>query len=443
MTDLPASSSLFGEHPQRARLVNELHARPFQPAPAPGRMMQLAFKQTKDAAERDIEKDRAHLVAFLDRYGSPHPAPDARQHVVDLDRFRLKWELHTEFTTYTIFEDGPTDQLFSTHLINHFDPNWLNAAPGKVVAAVQCELVDALGAASDEDAVSEDIRRHFSASSLAASHLLDGNAIAVGDFRIHEGGFSRFALVMTGQTGSRRIGRAAQRLIEIEVYRAMAMLALPIAQRVSRRLNAVERELSELAGRASAEEAQRIGDVELLESLMTLSTEIEMLSAGSAFRFEAAAAYNSIVVERLTALREVSALGRQTFREFMVRRYDPAIRTVQAAKSRLLALSDRAARIAELLRTRVNVNLEAQNKTLLESMDRRAAVQLRLQETVEGFSVVAISYYAIGISGYVVDPIAERAGIGKDGLLAGMSIAIVVGVWWFIRRIRTRLTSGR
>ena len=430
----------FDEHPQRVALTNELHARPFQPATAPGRVMHFAFKQATNAAERDLGLDRDHLVRLLDHFGAAHPAPGAKQHSVELGRFRLKWESHTEFVTYTLFEEGPARTLFSGELAKHFSQEWVAVAPGRMVAAVQCELVDDRESGA-EAPLPDVLLRHFDPQSVAAAQILDGKAISLGDFRIHEQGYTRFAIVQRGDLGARRLGRAVQRLLEIEVYRSMAMLALPIARDVARRLNEIERQLAELTSEVSSQ-TRSLSDADALQELMRLSAEIESMAAASAFRFDAAQAYQSIVTERLEALRERTTDGRQHFAEFMERRFAPAMRTVHAAKSRLAALSLRAARTAELLRTRVNVSLEVQNKSLLESMDKRAALHLRLQETVEGLSVVAISYYAVSLGSYLLAPLAGAIGVEKNTILALVAIPIIGAVWWFTRQIRKRASRS-
>ncbi|MCB1312105.1 MAG: DUF3422 family protein, partial [Sedimentitalea sp.] len=139
------------------------------------------------------------------------------------------------------------------------------------------------------------------------------------------------------------------------------------------------------------------------------------------------------------ALRETRFAGRPTFAEFMVRRYEPAMRTVQSTERRLQALADRAMRAGDLLRTRVDVERSAQNQALLASMDRRADLQLRLQHTVEGLSVVAISYYAVSLAGYLLAPLAEVAELGKATLTAIITLPVVALVWALVRRIRNRL----
>jgi uncharacterized membrane-anchored protein len=433
------------DHPLRYPLTNELHARPFVELGAPGRAVFLAIMPPEAAAERDPAADRAHLIDFIDRHGGAHPAPGASHHSADFDRFRLKWERHTEFVSYTLCEAGPTEDLFRAGLARQFPDDWLAAAPGVVIAAVQVEAIQVEDQDAAEALQDRQLLPQMSGESLTCARVLDGKALALGDFRIQGDGFSRFAIIVHGPAGPRRIGRVAQRLIEIETYRTLAMLALPVARDTGRRLNRIERALAALTTEIAAE-GQRPPEAEMLHRLTALSAGIEALSAAATFRFGAGGAYEAIVHQRIEMLREERLPGRQLFAEFMVRRFDPAMRTCHATERRLTELATRASRIAELLRTRVNVAVEAQNQQLLESMNRRAALQLRMQEMVEGLSVVAISYYAVSLAGYLLAPLEglpgfDRIGLDKTGLMALAVIPVVGLVWWSIRRLRKRLGS--
>jgi uncharacterized membrane-anchored protein len=423
------------DHPDRYRLMNELHARPFPELSPPCRAAFLAIKEPGSAADRDRERDRAHLRALLDRYGAPHPPPGADHYSGPLGRGFLKWELHTEFATYTLFADRVEDVPFTGEVFELFPADWLAAAPGRVVtsALVRVEVADA--AAADR-MIEGQLLRWFVPESLAISRVVDGEAVIAGDFRIDERGHSRFAVLARPGIGRRRLGRIVQRLLEIETYKAMALLALPQAREVAAAVARIDRELTAVVATMAAERGH---EAETLDGLLRIAAEIEHLASTSAFRFGAAEAYAAIVAQRIQVLREERIGGRQLFAEFMMRRFDPAMRTCHSAKERLAELSARAERAANLLRTRVDVANQAQNVEVLKAMDRRAALQLRLQETVEGLSVVAISYYAVNLAAGVFGPIAEPAGLGKAELLALLTIPVVVVVWFMVRRIRARL----
>jgi uncharacterized membrane-anchored protein len=161
--------------------------------------------------------------------------------------------------------------------------------------------------------------------------------------------------------------------------------------------------------------------------------------ARSAFRFGAQEAYERLVHQRIEVLREERFGGRQTFAEFMMRRFDPAMRTCRSVQGRMEALAERAKRAGDLLSTRVNVDRAAQNAELLRSMDGRAAAQLRLQKTVEGLSIVAISYYALGLVSALLYPLGAEVGMTKEMVSAAVVIPVVLTVWFVLRRIREAL----
>ena len=425
--------SPVAEHPLRFALVNELHARPFPSLEAPCTAAFVAFKEPVDAANRDRARDRAHLLDLVTRHGAPEPQGGATHYSAQLGRHLLKWESHTEFVTYSGFAPGVPDRPFDPSAAAIFAEDWQSAGPGKRICAVlvQVELMPA-----DPAAVRARLEDWFVAESLACASVLDGAAVVAGDFRIDPAGFMRFAVFVQPGTSRRRIGRVVQRLCEIETYRAMSMLGLGRARDLGGRLNRLEAELGALV-EAMDDDAQPAEAT--LHALLRIAAELETLASKFSFRAGATGAYEAIVNERIAALREERFLGRQTFSEFMRRRYDPAMRTVKSAETRLRQMVERAARAAELLRTRVDVERSAQNQKLLESMDRRADMQLRLQHTVEGLSVVAISYYAVSLAGYLVAPLAEPAGLSKAGMMALITLPVVGLVWWMVRRIRNAM----
>ncbi len=429
-------------HARRFELVNELHARPFQPVSVPGRVLQIAIKGGPEAATRDTSNDRAHLIELLDRFGSAHPAPDANHHAADFGRFRMKWELHTEFCSYTLMEDGEaTGGFFRQALAPHLPEEWLARAPGGAIAATEVELIPAESREAAIAMAEGAIAKAFNAESLVVAEVMDGTALVMGDFRVHEGGFTRFAVIVYGDSGPRRLGRLVQRICEIDTYQTLALLALPVARSMSQRITEISNRLAELIG----EVAERKGDAQeaaILNELTALSAEIEGMLARTAFRFGAAGAYSDIVTQRIEALREERVVGRQLFGEFTLRRFEPAMRTCRSVEARLNRLSLQASRTAELLRTRVDVALEAQNQKLLVSMDRRAALALRLQETVEGLSVVAISYYAVSLLAYLAAPLAAKAGLSKEGAAAVLVVPVVAAVWFVARRVRRRIEKA-
>ncbi len=420
------------DHPQRYATVNELHARPFPALDVPSTAVFVAIKEPTEAANRDRARDRAHLLALLDRHASAHPQPDATHFSGPIGRAVLKWESHTEFVTYTAFSPGVSARPFDPADTDVFPEDWLNAAPGKRLTSLTIRVE-----AMPED-TAEMIRKAedwFVPESLAMSRVVDGAAVIAGDFRIDPAGQMRFVVFVRPGTGARRVGRIVQRLAEIETYRAMSMLGLVRSRVLTGRLNALDPRLSALVSGLDTLEAPETA----LHDLLAISAELESLAVKYTFRFGATAAYEAILNQRVEVMREERLEGRQTFGEFMMRRYDPAMRTVKSAEKRLREMAERAQRAAELLRTRVDVDRSAQNQKLLESMDKRADLQLRLQRTVEGLSTVAISYYAVNLLAYVVEPLAHRWHLTHGQTMAGLTPIVLIGVWLMVRRIRNHL----
>ena len=417
------------DHPLRAALTNEVHARPFAALRTPARISHVAML----SGEGGAAADRAHLDALLDRCGRKRPAAHANHVFEDCGGFRLKWERHTEFCSWTVFVDGTAASPFATPAIETVPADWLAELPGSRLVAIHAAVERVEGPSAVDD-----LARHFEPEFMAGSAVSGGGAEVWTDFRIHADGFGR-VLVRDRALKPRQAGRLVQRLLEIETYRMMALLALPVAREVGPTISAADREL--VAITAAMHNLGGLGDERrLLSKLTGLAAEVERVTAQSSYRFGAARAYAALVERRIGELREERIEGVQTIAEFMDRRLAPALRTCAATAERLEAIAARLQRAGDLLRSRVDIALEAQNQALLASMDRRAQLQLRLQATVEGLSVAAISYYVVGLIGYAAKAL-EKGGVAVHPEIAtGVAIPFVVlAVWTLVRRARRHI----
>lgn len=426
------------DHPQRELLTREVHARPFAPLFPPERATHIAMLSGEGGAERD----RTHLVALCGRLGVRPPPPEGNHEFLDFGAFRLKWERHGEFCTWSFFVRGP--------FTDPFDPPAVAAVPGDWVAGLPGERLVATHIAVEPrerpTRGAHDLPPGFAREVLAGSRIADGVAQAWTDFRLHDDGYSRILVQDRGFLDAFQAGRMVQRLLEIETYRLMALLALPVARMAGPRISAVDRELAaitaamgDLTGTAGDPGAER----RLLERLMVLAADVERLTADSDYRFGAARAYHALVGARVAELREERAdPAVPTLGDFMDRRLAPAMRSCQAVSTRLQVLAERLARAGTLLRTRVDIALEAQNQQLLASMDRRARLQLRLQQTVEGLSVAAISYYVVGLIGYALRAVEAAGWHVPHDLATGLAIPLVLAlVWLGVRRLRRHIEA--
>lgn len=132
--------------------------------------------------------------------------------------------------------------------------------------------------------------------------------------------------------------------------------------------------------------------------------------------------------------------GFLSFRDFMERRLSPARSTCEWAARRQNALSERVSRVSNLLRTRVEIEQQQSSQQLLGSMNERQAMQLKLQSTVEGLSVAAITYYITGLISYLVKGAHSLGWPLSAEVTAALAIPVVAGsVWWGLRRLHHRL----
>lgn len=432
----PRAGLFAREHRLRYALTNELHARPFEMLEPPVRISMYATM----LAEGQDAGVHGHLKDLCDRHGVNPPTEDMNHFSADFGPFRLRFERHTEFATYTVLRHGRFDRPFAASAAQYLPKDWLADLPGEVLVATNLAVLPVDGEDPDVQTLSE----MFVPESLVTSTLSGSAARVWSDLRIHGDGHNRI-LLKPYDLPPAKAGRVVQRLLEIVAYRNLALLALPVARMVGPELTRIDRGLASLTSEMAQIVEQGNGDgtrreSELLTQLMQISAEIERMNSGHSYRFSAARAYFALVDARLDELREERHEGYQTIREFLDRRLAPARRTCESVELRMADLSRRATRAANLLRTRVDFMLEKQNQGLLSSMDRRARLQLRLQQTVEGLSVAAITYYTVGLIGYGAKALSEMGVPVYPPYVIGAAVPLVaLTVWFGLHRVRKRL----
>jgi uncharacterized membrane-anchored protein len=407
-------------HPERPTALGEIHSRPFTLIATPRTILHLAFITEEAEPARDL----AVLSELCRMRGRSGPDPEARHHTLEWGGGTLRWERHTEFTAW--WWDAPAPADFLDPMKGHpFGDGF--RAPGQLISAIRLDMYPA----QERD---EELLARFDPVSLCWSEMDGGLAKAATDFRQDADGLTRILVVDRG-LGPARAGALSQRLIEIETYRTLAMLGLPVAQALGPRLRRIQSRLAEIT--AELRDGRAADSQRLLDELIDLSAELEADAVAALHRFGASRAYDEIVGQRLAAIGERPISGYETWAAFLKRRLQPAMRTCRSVEERQASLSQKLARGANLLRTRIDVELERQNRDLLASMNRRARLQLRLQRTVEGLSVAAVSYYVVGLFAYLFRG-AEAAGLVLDPALAAAAAVplVVLAIWWLVRRIR-------
>ncbi len=419
-------------HPQRYLLSNEIHARPPQELSAPARLSYLAINYDADAAD-GADPAIGDLARLCVIWGVQSPTAGVTHFIAEHSNLRLKWERHTEFVTYTFSNKSEFERPFENPVIALVNEEWLATLSGKLVVAIHLAVQRNQAFIPDL----QEVVREFGDNYLVGAKVAGGNGIVLTDLIIHADEFGRM-LLMDLKLGKRQCGRTVQRLLEIETYRIMALMGLPVAWRTAAMLRGAERELAEITLLMARESTH--DEPALLVRLTRLAATVESEVSANSFRFGASRAYYELTKRRIAELREERLTGIQTIEEFMDRRLAPAMATCGSVEKRLLDLSERVARASDLLRTRVDIEREQQNQALLASMNHRARMQLRLQQTVEGLSIAAITYYVVGLVGYAAKALKEAGVPLSVELVTGASIPFVVfAIWLVVRRVRKHL----
>ena len=446
--------------PSRAHLDlhEELHARPAMPVRSPGVVSYWAQQGMEASAAL------AALRSLCEQIGHPLPPDGARHFVVKSAAFDLKFERHGEFISWQMSADlaMPSSWTDAPGLRSSLQSRAIDALPAgfvsgiagtPMIAAVHVVVLraaepqwldacrDLLQATLADRANINDIEDLGDAAALLASRISDGQGAVMTDLRLGSDGFTRFILVDQGLTRD-RLARDVQRLCEIEAYRMLAMLGFPVARAEGLSLNQIEAQLQQIVDDMA--NARTLDDAAAFDSLLRLASEIEHSAARTRYRLSAARAYQRIVLQRLSDLREERLLGLQKLAGFFNRRFAPAMALCESTDARITDIAERINRAVDLARVRVEAQREANNQELFRSLAHRQKLQLRLQQTVEGLSVVAISYYCISLVAYLakaIDGVQLPGGITvePDVVTALSVIPVAALVYAMVHRVKQRL----
>jgi uncharacterized membrane-anchored protein len=411
------------ECPERKQLNDEIHARSYVELTPPEQVSYIALLVDRDERAREL----AHVRALCERFGLPGPADfDSKEFQVDCGPFHMKMELHAEFTHYKFFRLAAFTEPFADPVIDAVPGDWLAGLPGQLLIGMHVAALDA--AAAPFDLSPDALPRFFDGNRLIGAKISGGAGSAFSDFHIHGDGFGRLLIVNEGFAPGQG-GRCLQRLLEIETYRMMAMLALPKARAILPELPDADRKLVELT--AALAEGGEHSDEALLDELTQLAAVMENKISSTYARFNATRSYAALVGIRLEQLRESKIEGVPGFTEFLTRRLNPAMGTCEAVDQWTHQLSQRIANTNQLLLTRIDVRRKQQNQDILESLNRRSSMQLRLQQAIEVLSVAAVTYAAVSLLGLFLNGV-KSMGIAINAELTMALMIPVIGYFVYL-----------
>lgn len=410
-------------HPQRFRLHNEVHARAPSILSLPVTASYIALSLSSD--EKLLE--RQLLKALCERFACSPPDNDADHFTASFDTFQMTWEQYGEFSSYSFYAYGVDKSPFTESALEKVPVDWLSQLKGQIMVAAHASIVSAEDINFQDSVDLSPVTAFFAGNQVVGSKMSGDAASVFTDFRIHQDGFSRF-LIINHHLRTAQAGRLLHRLFDIEAYRVMALFAFPIARKLYPELKKIDQRLYTITNSMTQIDND---DAKLLDELTILAAEVENHVSTHQFRFTASSAYYQLVGQRLADLREVRIQGIQTLGEFIRRRLEPAMNTCSSVSHRFTLLSERVSNASQLLRTKVDIIIERQNQGLLSSMALRAKMQLRMQQMVEGISMVAITYYAASLVGKLAEALHSLGWHIDPELIEGISIPFILVIMIF------------
>lgn len=398
---------LFEQHADRTDIQAEVHARP--------------------PLSIDMEEAEVWHWVIMENPAQPETwppgiDPNKRHQVMPLTDGLLRFERHTEFVSLTFLgQKRPSPDTLRL----------IGTCSGRQLAGSRVLI------RPEFDQSCHDL---FTGDRLyGGSSVTEGIQVAT-DFQV--GADAMVNYVVTGffiDPATR--GLTVKWIMEMEMYRMAALLGLPEIRRATTELGALEHAAAEATRDLSEADDDNLGQA--ITSIADILSRVAVLRESLRYRIAASRAYNGVVEARLESLAEQRFNERRTLKAFVDSRLTPAISTINAFDARLNQLDVAVRQTMSLARTRLDFVNQEQSAKLLMSMETRARQQVHLAQAVEGLSVAAITYYAVGLIGYILKGIPGDSLIGiYDPVIVAVSIpTIAILVWRATRAARKKING--
>lgn len=403
----------------RSAIAAELHGRRALPVAAPTRVRRATFL---GAAPDRSDLDALHkaIATLAARDHTAEPKGFSRQIEYTRGTYQVVFELHNEFVTLTWYSSIDDRAVWPQEIgLDLF-------AEFSMLTATRVDV-------TITDVISPTALGTFQQASLCYSSIYGGQAQVATDFVRDADCFTHYEF-SAGRCGPLRAGVIVRRLLEIETYSNLVLLGLPLARQYAPEITATEVSLGDDAVRVEGD-VTTVGNRSALDKLHMLSMSVGQIVEATSFRFAASRAYGEVLRTRMQRLEEVSIGEFTAIQRYLSNRIEPALATCRATEKRLDRLAVKIQRSIELLDARINLSLQTQNQSVLDTIAKTALSQYRLQKTVEGLSTIAISYYSLAILGYVFDGLHQAMPISKSVALLISAPFVLLGVWLGLRRI--------
>lgn len=368
---------------------------------------------------RDFSNELRKVRIFCERIGCPPPDTSSTFFEGKTEHLHFQWELHSEYASVIVATRPNAPKSALDNLIleyrDQFAEHVISAAHIRVVSGVESNeerdqtVLEALG------------------KKTCGGTVCDSHASIWSTFQINRRGLTPYVVIDQGMTVG-RMSRLIRRLAELDTYRMLAIRGLPVAKVLLEDIEEVEERLTSIVTDMRAAVSSENTNSLLLDRLMKLSARLAARRSETASLFGACRSYRGIVEQRIKSLNEQRIQGFQRCSVFLNERLVPAMRTCDIAAERLDTISSHILSALALVRTRIDVRVQEQNRAQLEAVNKQIRQQIQLQTSVERLSVIAISYYAAALIALLAKAAADQEIIQRPSVWVALSIPLVIAL---------------
>lgn len=349
------------------------------------------------------------------------------------DRLLVTWEAHTEYYSYQVWHI-PDDKLKPLEFGPLTFPNY--AMPLSPLG-IEVNALDILVLPHTSLSV-EEVKNTMPGPQVYGSRIFGQDISVMTTFTHDEYHRERYLIMCPSfDVLLTQLARTIDTLVAIENYTHLILLPLQaFAQSVDQVHQYEQRHLYQ-RGVITTEIGGSTPDK--LQHWLTVLTQdfmkVSRLAESMRFKLSASVPYERIIRSNLALLQEQGIDGCRKISEYVDGKTIGVADGYQQLIKRINALVNDFQGSIAVIRTKVelqlqdqNLALQDQNLQLLRSVDKTTRSQAILQHTVEGLSVIVISYYLSGLGSYVFKAMEHLGWISSASFASGAFVPITLGI---------------
>lgn len=434
-------------------VLRALHERPQVPLvnwlAIPAHVHYLAFRMADPPNQRPASREE--FRSWLERLGVSPEMVVLREavgygvkEVEGGERLIILWQAHTEYYNYQVWHlPSPShkDMVFGSLTFPGY------RCPEAVLGTAVCRLDLVLVPGPPPSR--ESLRARIPGPLLYGSRIFDEETTIFTSFTPDELGRERYWVsVGASRRDPSHVKDIVDAIVRIETYYHLLLMQKPLFSAAIdqvykfEQVHLKQREIiTDHIGHADSGTLQR-----WLNSLTQDLLKTNRMAGKLHFELSASAPYDKIVHATLASLAEKPLESYRPVSDYVLGGITGVAEGYQQLLRRVDTLRSGFEGIIAIIRTRVDLLVEAQNLTLLRSVDNTTKNQVLLQHTVEGLSVIVIAYYLSGLAGYVFKGLSEIGWLPHHDVASAVFVPIAIGLAFLVttfsrKYLHKKLTS--